>query len=236
MLDHVSILLLFVTMATIRIHIVDGIKSNQTVFDVYLTLNPPYVWQRTNGKEDGTVPQLLRVVESECEEFKLKIKTVSWSSEELNQILRSNDPTKSLNEKLKKGSNGDDTFTADSQNNNNSNITNIKNIIIGASSTQLSEKQRKKFTSFSVAHSNGLAGIVHRETIGIGIKLFHAMCDSMLILYNGFLLSVIFGVLIWWIVSAINILAIPWFSKCLLSYCFLILINFLEMKIKQTEN
>ena len=43
--------------------------------------------------------------------------------------------------------------------------------------------------------------MVHRDTIGLGRKLYEAMVDSAIIMYNGLLLAVISGVIIWAVVS-----------------------------------
>lgn len=181
---------LFITLATTA---VSGKSTNTNssnfttiAYTAYLTHNAPYVWKK-NQTVDGIIPQLIRILQRECTQFRINIKIVDWSLEELNQITVSRDPIKLL--QSKPGFLKDDPATVSG------------NIILGTSNFNNLDSHGKKFISLPVVHSKGLAGVVHRDTIGIGLKLYNAMNDSMLILYNGLLLTVIAGVIIWWVVS-----------------------------------
>ena len=62
-------------------------------------------------------------------------------------------------------------------------------------------KERHHFLAYPFIESQGIVGVVHRDKIGLGNKLWEAMLDSAIIMYNGFLLAAIMGVLIWCVVS-----------------------------------
>ena len=62
-------------------------------------------------------------------------------------------------------------------------------------------KKQHSFLAYPFIESQGIVGVVHRDTIGLGQKLWDAMLDSAIIMYNGLLLAAIVGVVIWCVVS-----------------------------------
>lgn len=161
-------------------------KNNTTLirYTAYLIENAPYVWKRDNNIADGIIPKLIRIIQRECTQVRIDVQIMDWSMEELNRIRTSKNPVDVL--KNQTGFNVSGTG---------------ENFILGATNFHDLDSQDSAFMAIPVVHSKGLAGIVHRDSIGIGLKLYEAMADSMLIIYNGLFLSIIAGVMIWWAVS-----------------------------------
>lgn len=182
----ISFLLVTIAKCTIT-NVTDSSRNNNTTattFTTYLISSAPYIWKQ-DEQITGIIPQLIRVVEKECPQFRMNVKLVDWSLGELNQIIASDDPLKMLRDKPE--------FNE---------TTTMEHIILGTTNYNNLDIHGNRFKPVSIIHSNGLAGVVHRDSIGIGLKLYHAMLDSMLIIYNGILVTIIVGALVWCLVSS----------------------------------
>ena len=120
-----------------------------------------------------------------CENLTIETKQVHWSLDELKAITESADPLTAIKER--------------------EHLKSIdRNIIIGMNNNPNFFDSPRKFHAYPFVYSRGIVAVVHRDMIGLGKKLFLAMADSAIIMYNGFLLAVIVGVVIWVIVSNNN--------------------------------
>ena len=152
-------------------------------FSVHLLQMEPYVGKRGN-EVVGIVPQQLKIINKKCENINIHMEIVPWSMEEMKDITKSSHPLDLLRTKKQ--------------------FNESENIVLGALNYDHLDPVHKHFIAIPIAHSKGLAGIVHRDTIGLGVKLYEAMYDSVLIIYNGVLLAAVFGVVLWCVVGSFS--------------------------------
>jgi len=170
----------FIVAVTFTLMCLKGCEAT-TKYTVFMVHAEPYSWQN-GSRVVGLIPNLFKILSVKCENLEFEIMQVHWSMEELRSITVSTDPLSAIKKRER--------------------LTNInQNIIIGMNNNPNFFESPRKFHAYPFVYSRGIVAVVHRDTIGLGQKLYLAMADSAIIMYNGVLMAVIVGVLIWVIVS-----------------------------------
>ena len=153
--------------------------SNVTKFTMFLQYQEPYAVK--HDQMTGIIPEQLEIINRKCPGIQIDLRIVPWSLQELKRIAAATDPIALIQER--------------------ENLRNDTNLILGAWNSHHTE-HIDRFKAYPLVHSPGMAVIVHRDRLAPGAKLFRAIGDSLLLMYNGVLVAAFVGIFVWLIVSS----------------------------------
>jgi len=174
----ISVTTITVVLCLIQLSILSVSCTNVTKFTMFLRYQEPYAVK--HNEMTGIIPEQLEIINRKCPGIHIDLRIVSWPLQESKQIATSSNPITLIQER--------------------ENIRNDTNLILGAWSRHHTD-HTDLFGAYPLVWSPGMVVIVHRDRLAPGAKLFRAIGDSMLLMYNGVLVAAFVGIFVWCMVS-----------------------------------